>query len=58
MLVGTVREVKNRQHRIGLMPETGERTRSGQRVSVESRAGDNIDAIDEAYIAVDAVLGR
>lgn len=52
MLVGTVREIKNHEYRVGLTPESvRELTRRGHSVLVESGAGDGIDATDGAYLA-------
>jgi alanine dehydrogenase len=57
MLVGTVREIKNHEYRVGLTPESvRELTRHGHRVLVEAGAGDGIDAADQAYVAAGAEI--
>jgi len=57
MLVGTVREIKNHEYRVGLTPESvTELTRHGHRVIVESGAGDGIDATDQAYAGAGAEI--
>jgi len=50
MIVGTVREIKNHEYRVGLTPESVyELTAHGHRVLVESGAGDGIGAHDTLY---------
>jgi alanine dehydrogenase len=57
MLVGTVREIKNHEYRVGLTPESvRELTRNGHRVLVESGAGDGIDATNDSYVAAGAEI--
>lgn len=50
MIVGTVKEIKNHEYRVGLTPESVfELTAHGHRVLVESGAGDGIGAHDALY---------
>lgn len=57
MLVGTVREVKNHEYRVGLSPESvREFVNHGHRVLVEAGAGEGIGAGDDAYAAAGAEL--
>lgn len=50
MIVGTVREIKNHEYRVGLTPESvHELTAHGHRVLVESGAGEGIGANDALY---------
>jgi alanine dehydrogenase len=50
MIVGTVREIKNHEYRVGLTPESvHELTAHGHQVLVESGAGDGIGAHDSLY---------
>ena len=50
MIVGTVREIKNHEYRVGLTPESVEElTANGHDVLVEAAAGEGIGATDEAY---------
>lgn len=59
MLVGTVREIKNHEYRVGLTPESvRELTRHGHSVLVETGAGDGIDATDAAYVAAGAEMAE
>ena len=52
MIVGTVREVKTEEYRVGLTPEGArELTRAGQRVLIEAGAGAGSGFSDEAYRA-------
>ena len=52
MFVGTVREIKNHEYRVGLTPESvQELARAGHQVLVERGAGDGIGATDEGYLA-------
>ncbi|MBC2661781.1 alanine dehydrogenase [Novosphingobium flavum] len=55
MLVGTVREIKNHEYRVGLTPESvRELVAHGHAVLVETGAGLGIGAADEAYVAAGA----
>ena len=55
MLVGTVREIKNHEYRVGLTPESvRELVSHGHTVMVETGAGLGIGAADEAYAAAGA----
>ena len=57
MRVGTVREIKNHEYRVGLTPESvRELTSRGHEVWVERAAGLGIGATDEAYEAAGAVI--
>ena len=57
MLVGTVREIKNHEYRVGLTPESvQELTRAGHQLLVERGAGDGIGATDGAYLAAGAEI--
>ncbi len=57
MRVGTVREIKNHEYRVGLTPESaGELVAHGHEVWVETGAGLGIGASDAAYIAAGAVI--
>lgn len=57
MIIGTVREIKNHEYRVGLVPESvRELTLRGHRVLVEAGAGNGIGATDEAYIAAGAEI--
>lgn len=59
MIIGTVREIKNHEYRVGLVPESvSELTARGHRVLVETGAGNGIGATDEAYIAAGAEIQR
>jgi alanine dehydrogenase len=50
MIVGTVKEIKNHEYRVGLTPESvSELTAEGHKVLVETGAGLGIDASDTAY---------
>ena len=50
MIVGTLREVKDNEYRVGLTPESvRELALHGHEVLVESGAGRGIDAADDAY---------
>ena len=50
MIVGTVREIKNHEYRVGLTPESvQELADHGHHVLVEAGAGSGIGAADEAY---------
>jgi alanine dehydrogenase len=57
MRVGTVREIKNHEYRVGLTPESvRELVASGHEVWVESGAGLGIGAADEDYKAAGAAI--
>ncbi|WP_126173433.1 alanine dehydrogenase [Altericroceibacterium xinjiangense] len=57
MLIGTPREVKNNEFRVGLTPESAtELTAHGHEVWVETGAGEGIGASDEEYRAAGAVI--
>jgi alanine dehydrogenase len=57
MIVGTVREIKTAEHRVGLTPEGADAVvRSGNRVLVEAGAGLGSGFTDEAYRAVGAEI--
>lgn len=57
MIVGTVRELKNEEYRVGLTPEGADSlVRSGHRVLVESGAGLGSGFTDAAYRAVGAEI--
>ncbi len=50
MLVGTPKEIKNHEYRVGLTPESArELVGHGHQVLIETGAGDGIGADDEAY---------
>ncbi|WP_221792165.1 alanine dehydrogenase [Aquisediminimonas sediminicola] len=50
MIIGTVREIKNHEYRVGLTPESvQELTAHGHQVIVETNAGAGIGASDNAY---------
>ena len=57
MRVGTVREIKNHEYRVGLTPESArELASAGHEVWVESGAGAGIGASDADYEAAGAVI--
>lgn len=57
MIVGTVKEVKTHEYRVGLTPESvRELTAHGHRVLVETGAGLGIGATDEHYTQVGAEI--
>ncbi len=57
MRVGTVREIKNHEYRIGLTPESvRELAAHGHEVWVETGAGNGIGASDKDYIAAGATI--
>ncbi|MFM6832020.1 MAG: alanine dehydrogenase, partial [Novosphingobium sp.] len=59
MRVGTVREIKNHEYRVGLTPESArELVAHGHDVWVESGAGNGIGASDADYEAAGAVIQR
>ena len=57
MRIGTVREIKNHEYRVGLTPESvSELAQHGHELLVETGAGDGIEAMDEAYLAAGAKI--
>ena len=57
MRVGTVKEIKNHEYRVGLTPESArELVVHGHEVWVESGAGNGIGASDRDYEAAGAVI--
>jgi len=55
MRVGTVREIKNHEYRVGLTPESAaEIVSHGHEVFVQAGAGNGIDATDDLYRAAGA----
>ncbi|WP_144097355.1 alanine dehydrogenase [Croceicoccus sediminis] len=57
MRVGTVREIKNHEYRVGLTPESAqELVVNGHEVWVETGAGEGIGASDEEYVAAGATM--
>ena len=55
MIVGTPKEIKNHEYRVGLTPESArELMTNGHNVLVQTGAGLGIDATDEAYRAAGA----
>ncbi len=57
MRIGTVREIKNHEYRVGLTPESArELVEHGHEVLVETGAGAGIGAGDEAYRQVGAAI--
>lgn len=57
MIVGTVKEIKNHEYRVGLTPESvHELIAHGHGVLVETGAGSGIGATDEAYAKAGATL--
>ena len=57
MLIGTPKEIKNHEYRVGLTPASvRELVAHGHQVIVESNAGAGIDFSDEEYIAVGAEI--
>ena len=57
MRIGTVREIKNHEYRVGLTPESvRELTAHGHDVLVETGAGDGIGASDADYRAAGALI--
>src|SRR5690606_7788399 len=57
MLVGVPKEIKNHEYRVGLTPESvAELTHSGQKVLVETGAGNGIGASDDDYRAAGASI--
>jgi len=59
MLIGTPREIKNHEYRVGLTPESAaELVAHGHDVLVETMAGGGIGATDEDYQAAGANIDR
>jgi len=57
MIVGTVREIKNHEYRVGLTPESAQELAAhGHDVLVEQGAGLGIGARDEDYVAAGAQI--
>lgn len=57
MIIGTVREIKNHEYRVGLTPESvHELTSHGHQVLVESGAGEGIGAHDPLYARAGAKI--
>src|SRR5688572_17515719 len=57
MIVGTVREVKNEEYRVGLTPEGAHAlVDAGHRVLVESGAGAGVGYSDDAYASAGATV--
>ena len=57
MRIGTVREIKNHEYRVGLTPESvRELVAHGHEVWVESGAGVGIGASDADYVAAGAAI--
>ncbi len=57
MIIGSVKEIKNHEYRVGLTPESvSELVEHGHDVLVETGAGDGIGAADEVYAAAGARL--
>jgi alanine dehydrogenase len=57
MIVGTVREIKNHEYRVGLTPESvAELVEHGHSVLVETSAGEGIGAADDHYVAAGAEI--
>lgn len=57
MIVGTVKEIKNHEYRVGLTPESAhELVAAGHEVLVESGAGNGIEAADAGYEAAGACI--
>ena len=57
MLIGCPREIKNREYRVGITPESAkELHRHGHEVWIESGAGNGIGADDSEYLAAGAQI--
>lgn len=57
MRIGTVREIKNHEYRVGLTPESvSELASHGHEMFVEAGAGLGIDETDEAYVEAGATI--
>lgn len=59
MLIGVPKEIKNHEYRVGLTPESvAELIAAGQKVVVESGAGEGIGASDTQYRQAGATISR
>jgi alanine dehydrogenase len=59
MLIGVPKEIKNRENRVGLTPESvQELIAAGHQVLVESHAGQGINACDDDYIMAGAAIAN
>ncbi|MEZ5932306.1 MAG: alanine dehydrogenase [Alphaproteobacteria bacterium] len=57
MRIGTPKEIKNHEYRVGLTPESvSELASNGHEVLVETHAGEGIGADDQAYVEAGAVI--
>ena len=57
MLIGSPKEIKNHEYRVGLTPESAkELVMQGHEVWIETQAGSGIDASDEQYVAAGAKI--
>jgi alanine dehydrogenase len=57
MIVGTVKEIKNHEYRVGLTPESAhELVAHGHTVLIQTGAGAGIGAADDAYVAAGAEI--
>ena len=57
MIIGTPREIKNHEYRVGLTPESArELAAHGHRVLVETGAGEGIGAHDRSYVEAGAEI--
>jgi alanine dehydrogenase len=57
MLIGVPKEIKNRENRVGLTPESvQELVAAGHQVLMETNAGQGINASDEDYVAAGASI--
>ncbi|KWV95013.1 MULTISPECIES: alanine dehydrogenase [unclassified Erythrobacter] len=57
MLIGSPKEIKNHEYRVGLTPESAkELVMQGHEVWIETQAGCGIDAADEQYVAAGAKI--
>ncbi|MBQ6692677.1 MAG: alanine dehydrogenase, partial [Clostridia bacterium] len=57
MIIGTTKELKNHEYRVGLTPDNSMAfVRKGHQVYVETRAGEGAGFSDEAYRAAGATI--
>ena len=57
MLIGSPKEIKNHEYRVGLTPESAkELVMQGHEVWIETQAGCGIDASDDQYVAAGAKI--
>ena len=57
MLIGVPKEIKNRENRVGLTPESvQELVAAGHQVVMETNAGQGINASDDDYVAAGASI--